>query len=273
MVSGSQGLSLGEAASRFLASLLPEGREISQQEIYKFVRWYGWERPLAELTPPEVGNYAERLSLSDTDYMRKLELIRAFLVYAKKEGWSKINLATHLKTKKGKTRLQSSVKRGSQQDLSLTQQGYAKLEAELTVLKSKRPQAIDEMRKAAADKDFRENAPLEAARKERGYLEGRIKELEEVLKLATIIDDKQKALLKVNIGDRVILHDLASGEELRYTIVSPREVDPAKGKISNASPIGKAIIGRSQGEVVEAMTPAGKFRYQIKQVEHWPKPR
>ena len=267
MNSGSQSPSLGEAASRFLANLPPEERGMSQQEIHKFVRWYGGERPFAGLTAPEVANYAEQLSLSDTDYIRKLELIRAFLVYAKKEGWSKGNLATHLKAKRGKTTFRSSSRHGLPQTISLTQQGYAELEAELAALKGKRPQAIDEMRRAAADKDFRENAPLEAAREQRGYLEGRIRELEEALKSAVVIDGKQKAALKVNIGDSVILRDLASGEELRYTLVSPREVDPTKGKISVASPIGKAIIGHGQGEVIEVTVPAGKLHYEITQIE------
>ncbi len=267
MNSGSQSPSLGEAASRFLANLPPEERGMSQQEIHKFVRWYGGERPFAGLTAPEVANYAEHLSLSDTDYIRKLELIRAFLVYTKKEGWSKGNLAIHLKAKKGKTGFRSSSRRGLPQTIPLTQQGYAELEAELAALKGKRPQAIDEMRRAAADKDFRENAPLEAAREQRGYLEGRIRELEEALKSAVVIDGKQKAALKVNIGDSVILRDLASGEELRYTLVSPREVDPTKGKISVASPIGKAIIGHGQGEVIEVTVPAGKLRYEITQIE------
>jgi len=265
--SGSQSPSLGEAASRFLANLSPEERGMSQQEIYKFIRWYGGERPLAGLTAPEVANYAEQLSLSDTDYLRKLELLRAFLVYAKKAGWSKSNLGIHLKARKGKPRFRASSRRGLPQTISLTQQGYAELEAELAALKGKRPQAIDEMRRAAADKDFRENAPLEAAREQRGHLEGRIRELEEALKSAVVIDEKQKATLKVSIGDSVILCHLASGEELRYTLVSPREVDPTKGKISIVSPIGKAIIGHGQGEVIEVTAPAGKLRYQIKQIE------
>ena len=264
--SGSQSPSLGEAASRFLANLPSEERGVSQQEIYKFVRWYGGERPLAGLTAPEVANYAEQLSLSDTDYIRKLELIRAFLVYAKKEGWSKSNLATHLKARKGKTRFRSSSRQGLPQTISLTQQGYAELEAELAVLKDKRPQAIDEMRLAAADKDFRENAPLEAAREQRGHLEGRIRELEETLKSAVVID-KQKGSLKVSIGDSVILRDLAFGEEVRYTLVSPTEVDPLKGKISIASPIGKAIIGQVRGGIIEVTAPAGKLHYEIKQIE------
>ena len=269
MNSGSQNPSLGEAATQFLASLPPGDGEVSQQQIYRFVRWYGWERALAKLTAPEVANYAERLALSDTDYTKKLELIRAFLAYAKKRGWSKSNLAAHLKTKKGKTRLQSSfISRDSPEAISLTQQGYAALEAELAALKSKRFETIDEMRRAAADKDFRENAPLEAVREQRSHLEGRIKELEETLKSAVVIDEKQKATPMVGIGDILTLRDLTSGEELHYKIVNPREVDPTKGKISSASPIGKAIIGRGQGEVVEVTTPTGKLRYQIEQIGH-----
>ena len=107
MNSGNQNLSLGEAASRFLAKLSPEERETSQQEISKFVRWLGRGRLLAGLTAPEVASYAEQLPSSDTDYVKKIELIRAFLVYAKKEGWSETNLAAHLKAKKGKPRFSS----------------------------------------------------------------------------------------------------------------------------------------------------------------------
>ena len=109
----SSSLSLGEAANQFLAGLASEEKETSQQEIYKFIRWYGWERPFAALTGLEVANYAERLSLSDTDYVKKLELIRTFLVYARKKGWIKTNLATHLKAKvrKGKTKPMPSSRR------------------------------------------------------------------------------------------------------------------------------------------------------------------
>ncbi len=268
MSSGNQSLSLGEAASRFLVSLSAEAREISQQEVYRFARWYGWERPFAGLTAPEIAKYAEQISLSDADYTKKLELIRAFLIYAKKEGWSKSNLAVHLKTRKGKTSPQPLPRRAPSETVFLTRQGYTELEAELVVLKDKRSEAIDEMRKAAADKDFRENAPLEAAREQHGQLEGRIRELEETLKSATIIEDSQRGASKVGIGDSVILRDLATGEELHYMLVGPKEVDPAKGKISSISPIGKAIVGRRQGQIAEVTAPAGKLRYRIEQIEH-----
>jgi transcription elongation factor GreA len=265
--SSHQSPSLGEAASSFLASLPAEEGKTSQQAIYEFVRWYGWEHSFGGLTAHEVANYAEHLSSSQTNYVTNLEIVRAFLVYAKKQGWSKTGLAAHLRPKKTKTRLPYPVRRDLPPAISLTQQGLAELKAELADLKQRRSQAIEEIRRAAADKDFRENAPLEAAREERGYLEGRIREIEETLKSATIIDEKPKVTLKVGIGDSIVLRDQASGEELRYTIVSPREVDPTKGKISGNSPIGKAVTGRTQGEIVEITAPAGKLRYQLVQIE------
>jgi transcription elongation factor GreA len=258
---------LGEAASQYLAKLSSQEREASQPEVYKFARWYGWERPFTNLAAPEVAGYAEQLSLSDTDYARKLELIRAFLAYAKKVGWSRTNLASHLKTRKAKGGSPTAARRNLPESIPLTQQKYDELEAELATLKEKRHELIDEIRRAAADKDFRENAPLAAAREQRGHVEGQIREIEETLKVATIIDGKREPALKTGVGDNIVLSDLASGEELRYMIVDPREVDPSRGKISIASPLGKALIGRRGGEIVEIAVPAGRLRYQIKRVE------
>jgi len=266
MDSASQNPNLSEAASRFLASLPAEEGEKSQQAVYGFVRWYGGKRSLAELTAHEVENYAARLPSFQANYLTNVEQVRAFLAHAKKRGWSKTNLAAHLKTKKAKAKLTSSARRRTT-STPLTRQGYAGLEAEIARLKKRRLEVIEEMRRAAADKDFRENAPLDAAREEKGHLEGRLRELEETLKSATIIDETRRAGLKVSVGDSVLLIDPASGEELCYTVVSPREVDPVKGRISNNSPIGKAIIGCAQGETVEIIAPLGKLCYQIKQIE------
>jgi transcription elongation factor GreA len=267
MDSASQNPNLSEAASHFLASLPAEEGEKSQQAVYGFVRWYGGKRSLSELTAHEVENYAARLSSFQANYLTNVEQVRVFLAYAKKQGWSQTNLAAHLKTKKTKAKLISPYRQRRPTSTPLTKQGHAELETELAELKSRRLEVIEDIRRAAADKDFRENAPLDAAREEKGHLEGRIRELEETLKSATIIDEKQKAGLKVSVGDSVILIDPSSGEELHYTLVSPREVDPVRGRISSHSPIGKAIIGCAQGETVEITAPLGKLRYQVKQIE------
>ena len=262
-----QNVCLSDAATEYLAKLKPEERETSQPEVNRFVRWFGSERPIAHLTPPEVAGYAEGLSTTDIDYAKRLAQVRAFLVCAKKKGWTPTNLSIHLKAKKVKPGL-AIAGRPMPESIPMTNQGYNNMKAELTELKGKRPLIIDEIRRAAADKDFRENAPLHAAREKLGHLEGRIIELEETLKVARIIDETSKSTLKVNIGDSLVLLDLASGEEVKYQIVPPKEVNPALGKISSVSPIGKVLLGRGEGDRVEITIPAGKLRYQVKHITH-----
>jgi len=259
-------LSLEEASSRYFDNLPAGERANSQQAVYGFVRWYGLERPFAELTASDVASYAEQLSLTLANYAQSLELVKAFLAYGRKMGWSQTNLAVHLKPKKMKSKA-SPPPRQEVAPVFLTQPGYDKLAAELDELKGKRRLVIEEMRRAAADKDFRENAPLDAAREQRGHIEGRIREIEETLKSATIIEEKTEPSLKVDIGDSVVLEDMVSGEGLRYTIVSPREVDPSRGKISSSSPIGKALLGRAKGEMVEIAAPQCRLSYRIKGIE------
>lgn len=267
MTSDKRDPGLGEAATLFLARLPPKEREASQPELYKFARWFGWERLFSQLAPPHVEAYAEQLSVSDTDYAGKAVLVRSFLSYAKKVGWSRTSLATHLKTRKGKAGSPFGGRRVQSEAAALSRQKYDELVVDLETLKKKSQELVVSMRLAAADKDFRENAPLAAAREERGHVEGRIKELEETIKAATIIDDMKKPAVKSGVGDRIILSDLATGEEYAYRIVDPREADPLKGKISTASPLGKALVGRSDGDTVEITAPAGKMRYQIKRIE------
>jgi transcription elongation factor GreA len=260
-------LSLGEAAARYLAKLSPKDREASQPEVFKFARWCGWDRTLAGLKAPSVASYAEQLSLSDTDYARKTEMLRAFLSHAKKAGWSPTNLSTHLKSKKAKAAPRTAARKGLPEPVYLTRQKYDEIQAELEKLHARRQVLIEDTRRAAADKDFRENAPLAAAREERGHVEGQIKELEGAIKAAQIIGDKKGPSLKTGVGDRIVLGDLSSGEEICYMIVDPREVDPTRGKISIASPLGKALIGRRCGDIAEITVRAGKLRYEIRRIE------
>ena len=147
-MTGTSGVNLGEAAGQFLATLPAEAMSGSQQEIYRFVRWYGWEQTFNGLNPAAVANYAEQLSQSDADYLKKLELTRAFLTYARKQGWSKVNLANHLKARKTKSQ-QASPRRQKRQPVSLTRQGYDELKAELAVLQEKRLGLIEDIRRAA----------------------------------------------------------------------------------------------------------------------------
>lgn len=260
--------SLGEAATLYLGRLSIKDRDSSRAEIYKFARWYGRESPFSRLAGPAIASYAEQLNITDIDYEKKIGILRSFFAYAKKAGWSQANLSTHLKAKKSKAvSAATSFGREILETATLTQQRYNELAAELDNLKKRSHELVVEIQRAAADKDFRENAPLQYAREERGHVEGRIKELEQTLKSATIIREKKEPAHKSSIGDGILVCDLASGEECRYIIVDPREVNAAKGKISTASPLGKALLGRINGEIIEITVPAGKLRYQIKRIE------
>jgi len=262
--------SLGEAVTLYLARLTVKNREESQPEVYKFARWCGWEGAFSKLAGPAVAGYAETINVSDIDYEKKFSTLRAFLAYAKKAGWSQTNLATHLKSKKGKTggsKSKTNPRNLQPETVSLTQERYDEMKEELEKLKQRSTGLMGEIQRAAADKDFRENAPLHAAREERGHVEGRIKELEHGLKYAVIIQDNKDSVAKSTIGDCILVCDLATNEECRYTIVDPREVNVAKGKISIVSPLGKALLGRADGDTVEINVPAGKLRYQVKKIE------
>jgi transcription elongation factor GreA len=255
---------LARAATLFLASLSQQQREEYQQELNKFIRWYGMERPIGELVAHEVANYAERMEGSSANAMKRLEPVRAFLAYAKKEGLTKTNLAVHLRVKKSAMR-QGPPSKG-QEVVTLTSQGYEELKAELSALRGERPRIAEGIRLAAADKDFRENAPLDAAKDYQGMVEARIRELEGVLRSAMVADEEIDTA-KVALRCTVTLRDLSADEELHYTLVNPKEVDPAKGKISIASPVGKALLSRGLGEVIEVAAPAGTLRYRIERIE------
>jgi transcription elongation factor GreA len=258
---------LGEAAALYLAKLSSKEKDSNQVDVYKFARWCGWDSPFSKLAGPAVESYADQLSVSDTGYVKRMGMVRAFLAYAKKVGWSQTNLGVHLKTKKGKTVQSPARLAKTKETVALTQQKYDELKEELVELKKKSQKLMRDIQVAAADKDFRENAPLHAAREERGHVEGRVKELEETLKAATIMEEKKEPSVKSEMGDCIVVTDLSTNEECRYRIVDPREVNVAKGKISLASPLGKALLGKQDGQEVEIVAPVGRLRYKIIRIE------
>ncbi len=246
---------LAEAASAFLSNLPPQERVKTQAEISKFVRWLGSSRQVQDIIPVDVASYGEQIIPS------VVKQLKAFLTYIHRKEFSKINLAPHLRARK--TSSKATVPRQNiQVRPTLTAQGYAKLKADLASLKNQRSQVIEEIQRAAADKDFRENAPLVAAREQKSYLEGRIKELEATLNLARIMGADQDTS-RVKLGDTVMLRDLSSGKEFSYTLVDPREANPAIGKLSIASPLGRVILDKEKGQTVEVAAPAGIFRCHI----------
>jgi len=149
-------------------------------------------------------------------------------------------------------------------DIFLTQKGYEQLRAELDELKGPRRHALSkQLDKARSMGDLTENAEYDAAKEAQIQLEKRIRELEDKLARARIIEHEDIPADKVYIGATVQLKDLDSDEECAYTLVSPAEADFDQNKISIESPIGKGMMGHAVDDVLTIEVPAGTLRYRI----------
>jgi transcription elongation factor GreA len=155
----------------------------------------------------------------------------------------------------------------SSKEVVLTQNGLKKLEDELLYLKSvKRRKVAARIKTAISFGDLSENSEYEDAKNEQAFVEGRILTLEKMLRNARLINNESNREV-VDFGVTVRLKDLESSEELQFTIVGSAESDPADNKISNESPVGRAIFGFPVGAVVEVKVPAGMMRYQILEIK------
>ena len=255
-----------DAVAVYVGSLrTKESQSKAQQHLMRFVQWCGPERALANINPSEVDEFGERAvgTSGGSHAVERLQGIRKFLAFARKKGLIDQNLAQHLRIRKGKSRsLRNAVSPGST-SVELTQDGYHELKSELEGLYTERENTAIEIRRAAADKDVRENAPLEAAREEQGQIESRIALIENTLTLAVVIDPSRKVGKSVTMGARVLLKELDTGRETRYTLVSAFEAKPLEGRISDVSPVGKALFKKRAGQEIAVETPRGVLRYRI----------
>ncbi len=147
----------------------------------------------------------------------------------------------------------------------LTSEGYLEIEEELDNLKNvRRPEVIKALKDARALGDLSENADYDAARAEQAQIEGRILELEKILENAEIIENNNSG--KVNLGSTVVIRYEDDDEDEEYRIVGSKEADPSDNKISNESPIAKAIMGAKAGDRCEVESPNGKYNVKVIEV-------
>ena len=153
-------------------------------------------------------------------------------------------------------------------EVILTREGYEKLKQEIEYLSSdKRREVADRIRVAREFGDIAENAEYDDAKNEQMLLEHRIATLEERLKAARVIQASEVSSDVVSIGSRVKLKDIDANETVEYHIVGSAEANPTEHKLSNESPVGKAIIGRKKGEVVEVSAPRGSLKFEILNID------
>ncbi|MBI2965745.1 MAG: GreA/GreB family elongation factor [Chloroflexi bacterium] len=259
---------LNDALVLYMREIAPEDRKRVQAELSRFLRWVGGGRKAGTLAAPEIGEYSDLVSARGTapDAVTRLEVVKKFLGYLKKQGLVEVSLAQHLRLRKGRTatgrRNQSTVERTV---VRLTKAGHTELLSRLAGYRDERRQLADDIHRAAADKDVRENAPLEAAREAQGLLQSKITEIEATLKAAVVIEEHGSDQIgsRIRLGSTIVLQEQETGRTTTCQIVAPSEASPLQSKISSASPVGAAVLGRGPGDAVKVRTPRGVQVYTI----------
>ncbi|MDO4539589.1 MAG: transcription elongation factor GreA [Syntrophomonadaceae bacterium] len=154
------------------------------------------------------------------------------------------------------------------QEIILTKEGLERLEKELDYLKSTRREELAErIKQAIAFGDLSENSEYEDAKNEQAFLEGRILNLEKTLRNARLIEESEVSAEMVTLGSKVEIQETKSKKKMTYTLVSSVEANMREGKMSNESPVGKAIMGQRANTTVNVDTPSGMLKYKILKVE------
>lgn len=146
----------------------------------------------------------------------------------------------------------------------LTKEGLKKVEDELSQLKRvKRKEIAEKIRSAVSFGEIAENAEYNAAKNEQAFIEGRIFTLERIIENYELIDESKKNSEFISLGSEVYVKDLKLNKDIRFIILDYVEAEPDFGKISISSPIGKALLGKKKGDIVEVRVPAGQLKFQV----------
>lgn len=148
--------------------------------------------------------------------------------------------------------------------VKLTEDGLKQLEEELEYLKTKKRKEVSEKIKVALGfGDLSENSEYDEAKNEQAQVEARMVSVENMLKNAIVIDESERDTSKVELGATVTIHDIEFDEDITYKIVGSTEADPDEGRLSDESPLGKSLMGKAEGEMIDVDAPAGVIQYKI----------
>jgi transcription elongation factor GreA len=257
---------LGQVAAQYLGRLPAGQRELAASEINRFVRHAGADRPVTQITKLEVERYQQYLADTAGDAATtRVEALKTFLSDLKTKRLTETNLGAGLRVRrKGGS---ANARKEEAAVVELTREGLDQLQTELTHLETVIAPAVrDDLAAAYQDRDFRENAPYDEAKRRMGEVQGQIDRLKGQIKAARVVE-RQTSNERVGLGSKVVLRDLQFDEELDYTLVGPGEVDTRNRRISIQSPVGSALKDRGVGDTVEVDIPSGKARYRIERIE------
>ncbi len=269
---------VSEALSQFESDSSKKARKGAKegsQELRKFLRWSG-DREVGRFTPHDMEQYAREVGQSGANSaQQRLQPVKAFVEYWRDQGWTDKKLASHLRPPRSKVRGGASraasrptARAAEDEPTYLSQEGYDRLLTQLGELKAERVTITQEIQRAMADKDFRENAPLDAAKERQGRLETQIRQLEATVAGARILPGSANRveISRSAVGARITVRDKASGEVMDYTLVDAREADTGLRRISIQSPVGQALLDLGAGDEVSVPTPRGTLTYIVENV-------
>ena len=226
------------------------------------------------IEPSFIEQYVQITNIKHSNFnaSKKLTVARDFLGFLHNPDsndetitFTSSNLGNHIRNKKGRRSGSLSLKsRLHEEDsIEISQEYHDTLKKDLEEKFKEREDVVVEINKAAADKDFRENAPLEAAREKQGLIESQIKTIEETMRKSVIISTKKnsKANKMAKIGSKVTM--VQDKTRVKISLVSSPEADVSSSKISVDSPLGKAIVGKTENDKVTVSAPAGEMSYKI----------
>lgn len=240
-------------------------KPVDLNALQDFRRYFGDRSVLSELTPKQIGTYADKVNGTGTtpSAAERLQALKDFLAYAhKKANLTEENLARYVRIRKPRSRKGAAVISNGAQPIELTSEGHAQLQAERDKLTAEIEVLSRDIHKARADGDVTENSPLDAAREEHAHKEARVQVIKSTLEKAVIIDRTLESEI-VKIGAKVDVKDIDSGNTMSYTLVNSTEAKPLEGRISSESPMGEALLGKKKDAKVEVQLPNKQWRSYI----------
>lgn len=255
-------------AARLFGQSLPPEKHPDSQEALRFARWFGEERAAVEIRPADLEAYVESFGSHAPNAAQRADSLKGFLSFAHKQKILPERLVSHVRVRRTVSRARGKALSAAADQVQLTAEGKIALEKELQELLSQRPHMAQELHDARADGDVRENAPLEAAREAQGQLEARIRELENTLRRAVVVEEEPGAPAdRAHIGSNVVIANVQSGAKMSYQLVAAAEARPGTGRLSVESPVGRAILGKRVGDEVQVVAPSGQVRFRVESIE------
>ena len=259
---------LGQAFDDYVKTL--KQNENYEGYVRRYVEHVGTDTLLSSLTGSRVESYAEQqIRSSDPKAPERVESLKHWFQFLKKRGYVESNFGVNIRVRRtGRTSGASAV-RIEEKPIEMTAEGLETLRSELEKLTSQRSDLVQAVATAREDKDFRENAPLEAAREALAFADQRQKQIETTIKRAVVVSGKGGNVSAVGSTVKVVRLDDGKNEAREFVLVSPREANAKENKISVESPVGKQLLGRTVSEEVHVTLPnSSVHRYRIDEIRH-----